>query len=176
MKTDNKKQKFHKGDHVQIAKDLGRMMSHFQSDCEAIVVGSYADQYGGNSTDSYSLYIKGSGESSWYYEHQIELIKANRLDMLDEWKDKVKKEADMKSDIDWIFSHGQDVVDKPHGASVAAIARCFGLTNLCGSNGEGVVYYNNAMFTMEIAKPFLTEGDKSGWLDFCKVAGVSDNE
>lgn len=68
-------QKFHAGDHVRVAKDLGGCMSHFPSNCDAIVVCSYADRYGGEDTNNYSIYIKGLGEISWYYEHQMELIK-----------------------------------------------------------------------------------------------------
>ena len=40
-------QKFKKGDYVRVTKNLGPMMSHFKSDCNAIVMGSYNDRYGG---------------------------------------------------------------------------------------------------------------------------------
>ena len=43
-----KKQKFSTGDHVKVAKDLGSTMRHFQNDCEAIIIGSYADRFGGD--------------------------------------------------------------------------------------------------------------------------------
>lgn len=42
-----KDQKFHKGDHVRVAKDLGPRMSHFKNDCDAIVISSYDDKLGG---------------------------------------------------------------------------------------------------------------------------------
>lgn len=79
-------QKFFFGDRVRIAKDLGSSMSHFEKDCEAIVMYSYAEQYDSSSAknlDQFSLFIlpKG-GESSWYYAHQLELIEPDRLDLL----------------------------------------------------------------------------------------------
>lgn len=79
-------QKYQKGDHVKVAKELGDSMSHFQSDCEAIVIGSYSDKYGGSNTSSYTIRIKGGGEVSWYYENQLELIEAGRLDLLEQWE------------------------------------------------------------------------------------------
>jgi len=80
-------QKFQRGDHVQVADDLGECMAHFQSGCEAIVVGSYRDQYGGDTTDIYTLFIKDSGEVSWYQEPQLTLIEAGRTDLLTQWQD-----------------------------------------------------------------------------------------
>lgn len=40
------KSEFIMGDYVRVAKDLGPTMSHFTSDCDAIVLYSYADIYG----------------------------------------------------------------------------------------------------------------------------------
>ena len=160
--------KYKKGDHVQVAKDLGRCMSHFQSDCEAIVIYSYADRYGGSNTGSYSIHIKGSGKVSWYEEHQLEMIQADRLDLLDLWEKEAAQEVEMKSDLDWIFNNGDGVLENTHGATISALAECFGLTNLWGSRGEGVTYYSNSMMTMQISKLFLESGDKKGWLELCE--------
>ena len=161
-------QKFHKGDLVRIAKDLGRGMSHFTSDVDAIVIGSYSDEYGGDNTSSYTLHLKGSGKCSWYKEHQLSLIEHNRMDILKQWEDEEEAECKLKSDRDWIFTHGEDVLKSTYDASVQALASCFGLDNLWGSRGEGFVWYQNAMQTMEIAKPFLEGGDKDGWLKLCE--------
>ena len=79
-------QKFHKGDLVHIAKDLGPSMSHFESDIDAIVISSYNDKYGNGDTKSYTLHLKGFGKCSWYYEHQLTLIKYNCLDLLKQWE------------------------------------------------------------------------------------------
>lgn len=161
-------QKFNKGDHIQVAKDLGSCMSHFQNDCEAIVMYTYNEKYGGGDIDSYCIHIKGHGQVSWYHEGQLKLIQADRLNLLEQWEDEAKQEADMKSGLDWIFENGKDVLESAHGATVSALAKCFGLTNLWGSNGEGITYHTNSMLTMQFAKPFLEAGDKDGWLDLCK--------
>ena len=161
-------QKFHKGDLVHVAKNLGSHMSHFKSDVDAIVIGSYSDQFGGDDTSSYTLHLKGSGESSWYEEHQLALIEKNRIDLLEQWEAERKAECKLKSDLDWIFRHGNEVLKSAHGASVQALASCFGLDNLWGSRGEGVVWHQNAMQTMAIAEPFLEDGDKDGWLKLCE--------
>lgn len=162
-------QKFQKGDWVQVAKDLGPSMSHFTADCEAIVIGSYADQYGGSDRNSFTLHLKGRGQISWYYGNQLTLIESGRLDKLQAWEDEADAERKQKSDLDWIFANGPDVAEKPHGASIAALAKCFGLTNLWGRNGEGITYYSNAMGTLELALPYLKAGDKAGWLKRCEL-------
>ena len=158
-------QKFHKGDLVHVAKDLGPSMFHFEADCDAIVVGSYDDQYGRGDTSSYTLYIKGSGTVSWYHENQLTLIESSRSDLLDKWKNEAADEKALKGDLDWIFSHGKEVLKSAHPASVEALAECADL-NLWGPHGEGLTYYQNSLYTLRAAKPFLLAGDKKGWLKF----------
>lgn len=166
--NDANRQKFHKGDWVRIAKDLGPMMKHFTADCEAIVIGSYNDQYGGGDTKSYTLHIRGHGQTAWYYEDQLTLIEAGRLDKLKEWRAERAAEINEKSDLDWIFAHGAEVLKSPHGASIEGLAECFGLTNLWGSQGEGIIYYENSLRTLALAEPYLKAGDKAGWLALCE--------
>ena len=160
-------QKFHKGDWVQVAKDLGHSMSHFTADCEAIVIGSYADQYGGRNHKSYTLHVKGEGECSWYEEHQLTLIESGRIDKLEALEEEQQTKRKQKSDLDWIFANGTAVFELCYGASIQALADCFGLTDLWGSRGEGVDYYTNAVLTLELAEPFLMAGSKAGWLSLC---------
>lgn len=162
-------QKFNKGDWVRVAKDLGSSMSHFTADCEAIILGSYADQYGGNDHSNYSLYIKDKGPVSWYHEPQLTLIESGRLDKLAEWEAKQEEECKQASDMDWVFAHGADVLENAHGATILALAKCFGLTNLWGKRGEGVTYYSNAIGTLNLAEPFLLSGDKDGWLAYAET-------
>ena len=162
-------QKFHKGDWVRVAKDLGPPMRFFTADCEAIVISSYADEYGGDNTKSYTIYIKGEGECSWYEEHQLDMIEGGRLDKLKQWEDESEAERRQKSDIDWIFSHGQEVLESANSASIESLAACSGLMNLWGNHGEGFAYYLNAVGTLELAKPFLEAGDKTGWLVLCET-------
>lgn len=160
-------QKFHKGDWVRVATELGPHMSHFTADCEAIVIGSYADQYGGNDHESYTLHINGRGECSWYYGNQLTLIESGRLDKLKQWEDEAEADRQQKSDLDWIFANGEEVLKSPHGASIQALANCFGLTNLWGSRGEGITYYTNSKATLQFASTYLKAGDKAGWLSRC---------
>jgi hypothetical protein len=160
-------QKFTKGDLVRVAKDLGSSMCHFRSDCEAVVIGSYDDQYGGGDTDSYTLHLKGEGRCSWYHEHQLVLIERGRLDVLSQWEDEKKAEEEVNGNLDWIFQNGKDVLKSAHPSTISTLAKCFGLTNLWGNSGEGFVYYHNAMATLSVAKPFLEAGDQNGWLEYC---------
>ncbi len=70
-----KEQKFKRGNLVHIAKDLGSRMSHFYNDVDAIIVGSYADLYGGSNTESYMvMFVETGGRGCWYEEHQLTLI------------------------------------------------------------------------------------------------------
>lgn len=153
-------QKFKKGDLVRVAKDLKPTMGHFTADCDAIVIE--------HSDGDYGLFLKDKGECWWYEEEQLTLIEKGRSDLLKKWKAEEKAEEKEKSNIDWIFSHGKEVLAKSHGASVATLAKCFGLTDLWGSHGEGFIYYQNAMVTLRLAAPFLETGDKAGWLARCK--------
>lgn len=161
-------QKFQKGDHVKVAKDLGKGMSHFTSDCEAVVLYSYDDKYGGDNTESYGIFIKGKGEEAWYKEGHLTLIEAGRCDILQQWKDGIRTEHAMKSNLDWIFSNGEMVIDSPHSASIAALANCLSVRSLWGMMGEGYVYHSNARLVLSVAAKFLRTNDKEGWLNFCK--------
>jgi hypothetical protein len=165
-------QKFHRGDLVHVAKDLGPSMFHFTADVDAIVIGSYQDQYGGGHTKDYTLYLKGSGECSWYHESQLELLETGKHGLLDEWKAAKAAEDKLKGDIDWIFAHGSEVLRGAHGATVATLAKGVGVTNLWGSHGEGIAYHENAMRVLSLAEPFLERGDKAGWLAFCEQVKI----
>jgi hypothetical protein len=164
-------QKFHHGDLVRIADDLDEWMSHFQAGCDAIVDHSYADKYGGISSSGpntqYSLHLKDRGKVAWYYEHQLTLVESNRADLLREWEAEEAAFIKEKSNLDWIFAHGAEVIAAPSGASAQALANCFGLTNLWGSQGEGFIYNENKARTMALARPFLAAGAKDAWLKFC---------
>jgi len=96
-------QKFHRYDHVQIAKDLGESMSHFKKDTDAIVLGSYRDHYGHGATDNYVLYVNGCGESSWYKECQLTLIDKNGKELLQKWEDAAEKGGLVTPDLKKVF-------------------------------------------------------------------------
>ena len=170
-----KMQKYHKGDLVRVAKDLGALMAHFPSDRDAIVEHSYNDEYGGGEEQShdYCVYFKGEGGVSWYKEHQLELLEPNRLDLLKTWEDEVNAENTQKSDLDWIFENGKDIVSAfpgYHGSTTSALGKCIGIDNMWGSHGEGFVFHENSIRVLRLVEPFLITGDKQGWLDFCALA------
>ena len=101
-----KEQKFKRGNLVHIAKDLGSMMSHFENDKDVIIVGSYADQYGGSNTKSYTVMFPDTGgESSWYEEHQLTLIDEGGEHLFEEAKKNRKRISEQNTDINYIVSN-----------------------------------------------------------------------
>lgn len=82
--------RFHPGDFVRIAKNLGVAARYLHTNAEAIVEYSYAGKYGGNEDNSYSLFIKGVGRSSWYDANHLTLIEPNRFDLIEKWKLELK--------------------------------------------------------------------------------------
>lgn len=87
------KQKFGIYEFVHIRKDLPAFMSHFDSDFDAIVQGSYADLCSGNNIHEYAVYkIKDEkiiDVIAWYSENQLssldkqDIVKARM--MIDEY-------------------------------------------------------------------------------------------
>jgi len=100
-----KEQKFKRGNLVHIAKDLGSMMSHFENDKDVIIVGSYAEQYGGNNTKSYTVMFPDTGEEcSWYEEHQLTLIDEGGEHLFEEAKKNRERISEQNTDINYIVS------------------------------------------------------------------------
>jgi hypothetical protein len=165
------KHKFQVGDLVRINKVMPPMMSHFTCDKDAIVTQySHNECQKGNDWEhSYSLFIKGRGEVSWYHDLNLKLIKRNQMSLLTKWQSEKKVEEKQKSNLDWIFKNGKEVLESADGATVSALAKCLGCSNLWGSHGEGSVYYKNAMAVLKMAAPFLEKSDKAGWLAFSKT-------
>ena len=82
------KQKFHRGNLVRIADDLGLSRSHFKSGCNVIIEGSYADRYGGHDIDSYSVIFPEDGNScAWYHEDQLTLIDTGGESLIEQAKE-----------------------------------------------------------------------------------------
>lgn len=73
------KQKFMRGDIVQIADELPRSMQHFRKGCKAIIMGSYSElcnerprEDGCMYSDKYKLFFPDTNVSSaWYIEDQL---------------------------------------------------------------------------------------------------------
>jgi hypothetical protein len=66
-------QKFAPGTRVWIQKDLGPIMSHFESGLWATVECTHAHAYGGDDVHSYALDLDGHGSNAWYDEEQLHL-------------------------------------------------------------------------------------------------------
>lgn len=159
-------QKFNKYDLVRVTSD--RITVKAGTMC--IILGSYKDQFGGNEQGetSYTVFREGMGEMSWMYDGEVELVERNRPDILERFKSEYDAKIATLSDLDWIFENSKEVLQGGHGASIQALASCFGMTNLWGRSGEGVEWEENAMKTMSFAYPFLLIGDKEMYLEFCK--------
>lgn len=165
-------QKFKRFDHVMVDKDLGSSMSHFQSGVEAIVIGSYTDQYGGRERDDheYTLHIKDHGQVSWYHEHQLTLISTNAEALYNDWVGAAEQKKKQERDLDWIFSEGHKNKDfQLPGDSAQALADELGAGSLWGSRGEGWVWQKNYAAVWRFALPFLLTGDKEGFLAACET-------
>lgn len=159
-------QKFNKNDLVRSTSD--RITTKSGTMC--IVLGSYKDQFGGGSEseDHYTIFREGMGEMAWAYDNELELVERNRPDILERFKIEYDAKIATLSDLDWIFLNHKEVLQNGHGASIQALANCYGMTNLWGRSGEGVEWQENARKTMEFAYPFLLVGDKEMYLEFCK--------
>lgn len=129
-----RKEKFRHGDVVQIADDLGPSMDHFTKSKRAIVIGSYRDQYGGNTTDQYTIFVEGQGKTSWYYEHQLTFIEHNPK-LLDTWEDQVEARRRDESDIKWIVEHW-DGTGSLSSTSILALFNLAGIDTSFNRNGE----------------------------------------
>lgn len=169
-------QKFKKYDLVRIADDLGPCMSHFTSGCDAIIIASYFDEYGGEDSDHhYTLYLPlvngvGGGTSAWYYEEQLTLISHDRKDLFYEWKAAEAENRRIKSDIDLIFENGPEILKNITSTSIEALGGMLGISKdrLWGKNGEGITYYENLAHILDIATPFLLNRDRGGWNSLCE--------
>ena len=83
------KQKFRKFTYVHVCKEMPDFMSHFDSDFDAIVEGSYSQLCGGgNDVTSYMLYQLENGKivnnCGWYDEEQLTALETQDRDKAEE--------------------------------------------------------------------------------------------
>jgi len=156
MKTE---QKFKRGDVVRIAADLGLSMSHFRKDEDAVVMGSYADEYGGCNTKDYTLLFFGGQETSWYEEHQLTFLRHDGEDIITKIKDKRKEKDKIESDLNWIVANWKDIRANPSYATMKKLMRLIGITSPWGKHGEGMDLFNNQKYTFKCLDPVLLTGD-----------------
>jgi hypothetical protein len=163
--------KFKRGDLVRISDNLGPYMSHFPSGGKAVV--EYSGRKYGCGSENYSLYIENKGSVAWYEESQLTLIKRNQLDILKQWKKEAAELRKKRSNIEWIFENGPELVRGSTvipGDVIIGLGQCLGITedDIWGTRGEGVEFYLNASQIYQAAEPYLEKKDKQGWIKFCE--------
>jgi len=153
-------QKFQRGDVVHIAADLGPSMWHFQSDQDAVVMGSYADRFGGDNHDSYTLLFLDTGdEVSWYYDSQLTLLRHESEEFIAGIKAEREKRDAQQSELAWIVSNWKAIREAPPGATMNELMRRVGITEPWGNHGEGIVWHRNATWTLNLLDDVLRAGD-----------------
>lgn len=98
------KQKFKKGDFVRVAVNLGPTMSHFDAGMDAVVIGSYRDQYGGGGQHQYTICYADSTGTSWYNESQLtKLPQSGARRALAGWRKLWSKRGSDATKVNWIL-------------------------------------------------------------------------
>lgn len=155
------KQKYKRGDVVHIAVDLGQSMSHFKKDKDVVILGSYADQFGGSNTSDYTvLFLEDGNESSWYGEHQLTFLRHGGEEFISEIKKTRNERNEVVSDLGWIVDNWKNIrIDGIPGATMTKLMLLIGITNPWGNRGEGIDYYNHSRYTMKCLDEVLLTGD-----------------
>lgn len=80
-------------------------MSHFECDTEAVIIGSYADQFGGGDHDGdYTVMLPDGNESSWYEEDQLTLIDEGGEHLIKKGEEKQRLRSQKNTDMRYIIS------------------------------------------------------------------------
>lgn len=164
-------QKFHRGDVVHIAKNLGSWMSHFEADEDVVIIGSYCDQFHHHSIPpvdgrcvepnghSYTVLFFNGGEVSWYAEHQLTFLRTGGPCIIHEIQDAYEKVKTVQTDMAWIVANWKGIKDSCPGPTISYLMGRIGITNPWGSQGEGLAYYSNARLTIQLLGAALESGD-----------------
>ncbi len=153
-------QKFKRGDLVHIAKDLGESMSHFTADKDAVIIGSYADQFGGSNIKSYTIMFLDTGdECSWYDEHQLTFLRNEDERFIRKIKKTRDERESVESNLGWIVENWKDIRTKVPGASTIKLMSLVGITEPGGKHGEGIDWYNHALYTIRLLDEVLLTGN-----------------
>lgn len=169
-------QKFKRGDVVHIAADLGRSMSHFTNDKDVVILGSYADQFGGSNTKSYTVLFTDNGNKvSWYKEHQLTFIRHRGEELITKITERRKKRQEKEMDLNWIVENWKELRLKASGATMNKLMSLIGITNPWGNNGEGIDLYRHQIYTIKVLDAVLLTGSlekvEQFIADFPKIDG-----
>lgn len=162
-------QRFHRGDVVRVAERYvtgwsfnaatGQETEHNHPDAgrEGIVIGSYADQYGGSGErPSYTLMFNGNSVS-WFDEAALTLVRhGTEDDIRAEIAEREARES-RERDFGWIAAHWLEIRERVPGASAEELMRRVGIDNPWGSQGEGMAWYANWQQTFAALDPILSE-------------------
>lgn len=152
-------QKYKRGDVVRVDVDLGPEMAHFRAGQDAIVMGSYRDQFGGDNVDSYTLLFFDGGESSWYRTRQMAFLRHGGEEEIARVKAERAERAKVETDLAWIVTNWKTLRIKVPGATMGELMKRIGITDPWGPRGDGITYYANAHATLVLLDPILLTGD-----------------
>ena len=140
-------------------KDVGRF---------AIIDFSYAERYGGNNVDSYSIIWCDTGESlAWKYTHELELIDEGGEYLFEQAKQNREKISKQNTDINYILSKLDE--GALSSESILFLFEKLGFESSFNHNGEFFCLFNDweklrpafvhikNSKTLEEAKSFFTE-------------------
>lgn len=151
-------QKFHRGDYV--------ISADHRNPGEAVVLGSYYDQYGGsiNPVNGHGytlLFAPDGGRVSWFYEPDLTWLRHVGESGIAEIEAAAEARRTEQSDLGWILKNWprlRDPLNMP-GASANALMAAIGITEPWGKHGEGMTWYSNAMATISNLREALDSGD-----------------
>lgn len=142
-------------------------MSHFTNDVDAIILGSYDDQYGGGNKDDWSVMFCDSGFScSWYHTKQLTFIRHAGEEEIHRIREAKEERDKQKSDIDWILANWKEIRAYPPQATMDKLMAMIGIRNPWGSRGDGMTYHANMIATLNYLDPVLMTGDKEKLTQF----------
>lgn len=152
--------KFKRGDVVRVADDLGPQMSHFRSGEDAVVMGSYRDQFGhGRGPDNYTVMFLDGAEHSWYPACTLAILRHEDEVFIEGIKAAAKELEAVQSQLPWIVENWPGIREKGvPGASMATLMKGVGITDPWGPQGEGFCYHQNAQLTMALLDDVLKTG------------------
>jgi len=150
-------QKFHRGDVVHVAKNLGEEMSHFKNDFDGVVIGSYVDQYGGEGRGypAYTVMTLDTGnEISWYCEDQLSFLRHGGEALIQEIKGRREAMEAEQAKLEWIIANWPKVST----VSLQTLGTAIGFGDLWGDHGEGIALYENSMRIMHLFDAAMKSG------------------
>lgn len=155
---------------MRLADEFPAYMRHFDgAGEEAIVIGSYYDQFGVESDEpKYTLLLRRGSECSWYQESLMTYVKHGGQELIDQWKKEKEERENKYKDIDWILNNWADMAEKTPGVVIDTLSKFVGAGNMWGSHGEAFTYYQNALMLRELLNEALHTGDKEVFLARCE--------